>query len=56
MPVKMGLRYLGCLLYSAVVQGEKLFDNAFKIWIVNVQKVIDVPRSRIKNLKNTGFH
>ena len=34
-----------CLLYSTVVRGINLFDHAFKIRIVNVQKVIEVPRS-----------
>ena len=32
-----------------------LVDHAFKISIVNVQKVIEVPRSRIKGLDNTSL-
>ena len=51
----MGVRYLCCLLYSTVVQGDKLFDHAFKIEVVNVQKVIEVPRSRIKSLDNISL-
>ena len=44
------------LFYSTVVQGGvNLFDHAFKIRIVNVKKVIEVPRSRIKSLDKTCF-
>ena len=47
------------LLYSTVVQGNKvgqLVDHAFKIIVnVNVQKVIKVPRSRIKSLDNVSL-
>ena len=52
--LKMGRRYLCWLLYLTVVQGENLFDHAFKIRIVNVQKVIEVPGSR-KGLDNSSL-
>ena len=46
-----------CLHYSTVVQGGgvNLFDPDFKIRTVNVQKVIEVPRSRIKSLDNISL-
>ena len=39
-------------LFNCSSGGINLFDHAFKIRIVNVQKVIEVPRSRIKSLDN----
>ena len=32
-----------------------MFDHAFKLRIANVQKVIEVPRSRIKSLDNISL-
>ena len=43
------------LFYSTVVQGDKFVLPCLKIRIVNVQKVIDVPRSRIKSLDNISL-
>ena len=47
----MELWYLGYWLYLTVVQ----VDMPSKIWVINGQKIIEIPGSRIKSLDNISL-